>query len=137
MVLGGVRDPGFGHRLMGLRLAGLHPVVRERAELALDVGDQFGVRAEVSSGFRSLAEQGRLRRRFEGCVRRGVFPSRGCRFPANRPGDSAHNFGLAFDSTIEPRQQANWNLLRRLVGFRVPPNDLVHAEVPGWRQLLA
>ena len=121
---------------MSLRLAGLDPIVRDAAALAVDVAEHFRIPVTVTSGYRSLQLQTKLRRRFEKCVAQGRFPGPGCRFPANRPGDSAHNFGLAWDSTTSPRQQDNWNLLRRLVGFRVPANDLIHAEVPEWRGLL-
>lgn len=117
-----------------LKLSGLHPEVRRAAEWALGWADFYGVPVTVTSGFRSWSEQARLRRRYERCLERGLFgTTRDCRFPANRPGDSSHNYGLAWDSTTEPRYQAWWNAVRRLAGFEVLPNDEVHAQVPSWR----
>lgn len=122
---------------MSLSLRGLHPAVRDAAEFSLEVAREFRIPVDVTSAFRSTRQQAVLRRRFEQCVRAGRFPSPpDCRFPANRPGDSAHNFGLAFDSTTSPADQADWNLIRELIGFRVPVNDEIHAEVPGWRDFV-
>lgn len=106
-------------------LAGLHPQVRERAELAVAWAEYFGIPVRVTSGARSLEEQARLRSRWEAGL---------SRFPANRPGDSAHNFGLAWDSTVSPPDLPDWTIIRRWVGFDVPDNDVIHAEVPGWRR---
>ena len=99
--------------------------MRERAELAHRIARYYGIPTFVTSTFRSWAEQQRLRERWE----QGKS-----RFPANVPGDSAHNFGLAWDSTTEPETQADWDYIRWWVGFDVPGNDHIHAEVPGWRQ---
>lgn len=118
-----------------LKLQGLHPEVRRNAEWALSWADFYRIPVTVTSGFRSWAEQTRLRRNFEQCVATGRFgKTRECRFPANRPGDSSHNYGLAFDSTVPPWALAWWTEVRELAGFRVPSNDVVHAEVPSWRQ---
>jgi len=122
---------------MAIALRGLHPEVRAGAEFALEVAQHFGIEPRVTSSFRSWADQVVLRRKFERCVAEGRFPSPpDCRFPANRPGDSSHNFGLSFDSVVAPEQQANWNAIRRWVGFRVPSGDLIHAEVPLWRRFV-
>ncbi len=124
---------------MSISLRGLHPVVRESAELALRVAGDLGIPVQVTSAYRSYAQQTRLRRNFEECVARGDFPHKpGCRFPANRPGDSSHNFGLGWDSWApEGNQRDAWIYLRELIGFNVPANDHVHAEVPGWRSLVS
>ncbi len=112
----------------------MHPEVRRAAELLLDEAEAMGLRVEVTSGFRSLGEQQILRDRFEKCVAVGRFPSPpDCKFPANRAGDSAHNFGLAFDSVVEVGSEAEWKSLRESYGFRVPSNDVIHSEVPDWR----
>lgn len=107
-----------------LKLSGLHPEVRRAAEWALGWADYYNVPVTVTSGFRSWAEQKRLRERYE---------SGRSRWPANRPGDSAHNYGLAFDSVTEPWAQEWWTQVRELAGFRVLANDTPHAEVPNWR----
>lgn len=117
-----------------ISLRGLHGQVRERAELTLAWADYYGIPVTVTSAFRSLEHQRKLRARFEGCVAEGRFPSSpGCEFPANRPGDSGHNYGLAWDSVTSPEMQPAWNYLREYAGFRVPSGDQIHAEVPNWR----
>jgi len=121
---------------VSIALRGLDPVVRERAELVLKWAQHFGVPVSVNSGYRSFAEQTKLRRTFEGCVAANKFPGPGCRFPANRPGDSAHNFGLAFDSNVSPVLMPWWTAIRNWAGFRVPSNDIIHAEVPNWRNFV-
>lgn len=116
---------------MTVQLRGLHPDVRARAEIALAWANHFGVRPVVTSGFRSWHEQLKLRQRFE----RGES-----RFPANLPGDSAHNFGFAWDSVLpaplrgRPEWEQWWEDVREAVGFNVPGNDTIHAEVPSWRR---
>ncbi len=122
---------------MTLALRGMHPELRSAAEFALAVANHNGIRPTVTSVSRSFTNQALLRRNFERCVAQGRFPSPpDCRFPANRPGDSAHNFGFAFDSVVPAAQQATWDAIRRWVGWRVPDNDLIHSELPEWRQFV-
>jgi len=122
---------------MSVALRGLHPDVRRAAEFAVEVAQHFRINPRVTSAVRPWAQQVTLRRNFERCVAEGRFPSPpDCRFPANRPGDSSHQFGLSFDSVVDARDQSNWNAIRRWVGFRVPSNDLIHAEVPDWRRFV-
>lgn len=123
---------------MSVALNGLHPTVRRQAELTLLVARLNGIRPVITSTVRTFAEQRRLRTRFELCLRSGPVGRHrevGCRFPANRPGDSAHNFGLAWDSVVPAAQLRTWTAIREWAGFRVPPNDVIHAEVPGWRRV--
>lgn len=121
-----------------MRLAGLHPQVREAADWTLQVAEYFGVPVTVTSGYRSWAEQTKLRRNFEQCVATGRYPSGpDCLYPANRPGDSAHNWGLAWDSVVPERYQDQWDAIRRYIGFEVLPNDRIHAQVPDWRAITA
>jgi len=122
---------------MSLSLRGMHPELREPAEFAIEVAHLNGLRPEVSSVFRSFTNQARLRANFESCVARGAFPSApNCMFPANVPGDSAHNYGFAFDSVVPAAQLPLWTAIREWVGWRVPSNDTIHAELPGWRQFV-
>ncbi len=123
-----------GRELIAFR--GLDPAVREAAEAATAAAEARGINPIITSAFRSLELQAELRKRFERCVAAGRFPSPpDCKFPANRPGDSGHNFGLAWDSVVDPGQQNEWDAIREAHGFRVPPNDRIHAEVPDWRTL--
>jgi len=121
---------------VAISLRGLHPAVRSASELALEWAAFFGIPIRVTSAFRSFESQQRLRANFERCVAAGLFPSApGCRFPANIPGDSSHNFGLSFDSVpVNPADMEDWIIIREFVGFFVPRNDKIHAEVPGWRR---
>jgi len=108
-----------------MQLRGLDSRVRPYAEYAHEIARYYGIDPTITSTFRSWESQDRLRKRWE----RGES-----RFPANRPGDSAHGYGWAWDSVVPASQQGLWNQIREYVGFRVPPGDLIHAEVPGWRQ---
>jgi len=120
-----------------IALRGLNESVRPYAEWAHQIADYYGIPTTVHSAFRSWASQARLRRNYEGCVRRGEFPSPpNCLFPANLPGDSSHQYGLSWDSTSNPANAENWRYIREYVGFHVPGHDAPHAEVPGWRQYI-
>lgn len=120
--------------MIGLR--GLDARVRPWAEYAHQVAAYYGLSPRVTSTFRSWQKQAELRARYEACLAAGTFPSRSCPYPANRPGDSAHNYGLAWDSVIDPADQAAWDEIRRWVGFDVPENDRIHGAVPNWRSLV-
>ncbi len=126
---------------MSIALRGLEEgAVRERAELALAWAKHYAIPVTITSVTRTWAEQTRLYERYQDCLRRGekVWPgnrNQACRYPANRPGDSAHNFGLAWDSWVAEPYWPAWTALRRYAGFQCPDHDRVHAEVPGWRDL--
>jgi len=123
---------------MTLALRGLHRDLRDPAEFAMEIARFNGINPVVSSVSRSFTNQARLRANFERCVAEGRFPSPpGCLFPANRPGDSAHNYGFAFDSIVPASQQPTWDAIRTWVGWRVPANDKIHAELPEWRRFVS
>ena len=107
-------------------LEGVHPEIRARAEWAISWAEYYGVPVTVTSGFRSLEDQARLRAKWEAGL---------SRWPANRPGESAHNVGLAWDSTVPSWASSWWVRVRELAGFRIPAGDEIHAEWPGWRQV--
>jgi len=108
-----------------MQLRGLDSRVRPYAEYAMQIANYYGIVPTVTSVYRSWAEQQSLRSRWE----RGESA-----FPANRPGDSAHNYGWAFDAVVPADQQSLWDQIRAYVGFEVLPNDIIHAQVPNWRQ---
>lgn len=125
-------------------LSQLHPEVRARVEWLLAVAQRNGIPVQVTSTTRSSSRQAELRANFERCVARGAYPSSvsygaglSCKYPANQPGDSAHEYAVAWDSTVPPEWQATWTALREFAGFRVADEngDPIHAEVPGWREL--
>jgi len=105
-------------------LRGLDPEVREKAECAFKIAHTYDIIPVVTSTRRGWAEQLRLRQRWESGL---------SKFPANKPGDSAHQFGLAFDSVVPDAQMGLWKAIRECVGLRVPAGDLIHAERPEWR----
>lgn len=111
-----------------MRLSGLNPQLRPFADWALQVAQYYGVPVTVTSVYRSWAEQKRLRTRWE----KGLS-----KYPANQPGDSAHNYGLAWDSSVPPQFQEAWDYIRRYAGWEVLPNDVIHAQLPNWRAYVA
>lgn len=123
---------------MSIQTRGLHDQLRPYADWSLDLAAQYGIKPVVTSVLRSWENQTTLRRKFENCVARGRFPSPpDCKYPANRPGDSAHNYGLAWDSWVPADQMPLWIAIREYVGWRVPRNDLIHSELPQWRSYVS
>lgn len=110
-----------------LELGALHPVVASYADYTLQLGQYLGLRPQLTSTYRSLQEQQRL---YDAYLRGES------RYPANRPGNSAHNYGLAWDSWVPDADMPLWTTVRRWIGWRVPDNDLIHAEVRGWRNFV-
>ena len=108
-------------------LSGLHPEVRRRVQLALDFARSQRVPVTVTSTFRSLGQQRKLY---------AAFQAGRSQFPANPPGQSGHNYGLAWDSVVPEAYIGWWGRVREAVGFRVPANDWIHAEVPNWQRLI-
>lgn len=118
-----------------MQLSGLHPQVRPYAEYAVALAHAFGIKPVITSVKRSWAQQTQLRANYEHCLATGQYKrTKACMWPANKPGDSSHQWGLSFDSWVPDAQMQKWILIRRYVGFSVPDNDRIHAEVPNWRQ---
>lgn len=107
------------------KLMQLHPQVKEAADWALSWAEYYGVPVTVTSGFRTWQDQERLY---------ADYMAGRSRFPANRPGDSAHNFGLAWDSWVPEEYRSWWEYVRKAAGFEVLPNDWIHAQVYNWRK---
>lgn len=119
---------------MSVRARGLHPVVRASVEWCLKEAARLGFSPVVTSTFRSKAEQLPLYRKWLQAERyygRALAIRLGF-IPANPPGSSGHQFGLAWDSVVSPSYQKTWNRIRESAGFHVPPEDQIHAEVPSW-----
>lgn len=109
--------------MIGLR--GMHQALRPYAEYAHQIAQANGIHPVVTSVYRSWSEQAALRRRYEAGK---------SRFPANRPGDSSHNYRLSWDSWVPDAEMPLWTAIREYVGWRVPPNDNIHGELPEWRR---
>jgi hypothetical protein len=108
------------------------------------IAQAYGLSPIITSVYRNLDLQAKLRLNYEHCLASHRFPSDtsygpglSCRWPANQPGDSAHNFGWAWDSYVPPAQMDLWKEIREYVGWRVPDNDPIHAELPDWREYLS
>lgn len=112
---------------MAASARGLQLPVRRAVEWALATARANGLTPYVTSTYRSLGEQRKLYR---------TYLAGRASFPANPPGQSGHNYGLAWDSWVPDAQMPLWTTIRELAGFRVPPNDLIHAEVPSWPEFV-
>ena len=115
------------------------PGAAERAAQTIAAGNAAGLHITVTSVVRTVAEQTKLRDEYDACVAAGMEGQPGpCQYPANKAGDSAHQYGFAFDSVPgDKAQMDSWVAIRKAYGWRVPDNDTVHAEVPRWRDCLA
>lgn len=89
----------------------------------------------LTSGYRDEVQQEELYRAY----REGRS-----RIPANAPGNSAHEHGLALDFSVgRPYPQDReyweffWELARRLGFHVIGPRDPVHVEVKNWRGVVA
>lgn len=105
----------------------LEPALRARAEGAVALARRYGLNVTVTSVRRNWAEQQKLYDRF----RSGLS-----KYPANPPGLSPHQYGVAWDSWVPPEQLELWNRIRAYFGWQLYPNDTVHAELPSWKQYL-
>lgn len=124
---------------MGLsKLGGLNPALQPYARWCLDVAAAYGVPITVTSVYRPTSQQRELYEQYQACLRAGTFGTSRCptRWPANPPGQSAHEYGLAWDSVAPEHAQAWWKSVREFAGFRVPANDVIHAEYPNWRDVV-
>jgi hypothetical protein len=108
-------------------LSGLDARLRPAAVYALTWARKHGVQVTVTSVRRSRRKQQQLY---------NAYVNGRSRFPAAPPGTSAHEFGLAWDSFVEERYVPWWTAVREAVGFQVPSNDWVHAQVPNWEAWL-
>jgi hypothetical protein len=131
----------------------LHPGLVDAAVYAIELAGQNGFEVIVTSTARTWAEQVALYDHWVKCQQAGrAYQPPDCLYPANQPGDTAHHVwktgegrsgALAFDSVpadrgVElPKDDYRWDWwkqIREYVGFRVPENDFVHAELPNWRE---
>lgn len=112
---------------MSVQLRGLAPQLRPAAEYLLAVARAYGLHPTVTSARRSRAEQQRLYDRAQ---------AGRSKYPAAAPGRSAHEYGMALDVVVPDAEWPLWNAIRTAIGFTWSPSDIVHSEVPGWRQIV-
>lgn len=98
------------------------------AQKLYDLAVSAGVRPRITSGLRSYADQ---QSAYE------AYVSGRSRYPAAKPGTSAHEYGYAFDLVVDNPVDQNdlgtvWKSWRGKWGgdFRVP--DPIHFEFPGF-----
>lgn len=89
------------------------------------IAQRLNIRPRVTSVRRSWGEQEELYANYQ----RGLS-----KFPANPPGDSPHQYGVAWDSVVPAQDQELWDQIRSSLGWKLYPHDPVHAEFPNWRQ---
>ena len=112
--------------MSALTLQGLQPWFRPYVDYGLEVAAYYGVRATVTSAYRSHADQARL------WANRARNP-----YPVARPGGSAHNYGLAVDIVgSTPHDRAAVSSIFAHLGLRSPPGDPIHFEWAVWQNLV-
>jgi len=107
----------------------LHPVMQDALGLVRTVSP----RGTLTSTYRSVQEQARLRRAYE--LGRSQFP-------AEQPGRSTHHTGLAFDYVVRegarsPQQLELGRWWESIGGVWAGPRDPVHFQHPAARDALA
>lgn len=107
-----------------LAFAGIDPRLRAHAEATVAYAAKFGIVPNIVSVRRNAGEQAKLYANYQAGL---------SRWPAEPPGESAHQYGVAWDSTVKPEHQETWNAIRRAFGWIVPPQDIPHAHYPNWR----
>src|SRR5206468_8612487 len=80
---------------MAARLDLLDPKIRDAARALVDAASAARLQPRVTSTLRSHSEQVRLYRRYLAV---------GAGFPVAPPGESAHEYGLAFDLVVSPME---------------------------------
>jgi LAS superfamily LD-carboxypeptidase LdcB len=106
-----------------IAFTGLDPRLKDHATQTVAYANRLGIRPAVISVRRSYGEQLKLYTDYKAGLRQ---------WPAAPPGQSAHEYGVAWDSTVPRAQLATWTAVRRAFGWFVPDGDPNHAEYPGW-----
>jgi hypothetical protein len=108
---------------MGANIDDLVEELREPARALLDAASAAGLQPRITSTIRSYAEQKRLYRRF-------LAGQQG--FPALPPGQSAHEYGEAFDMVVTPMDALqDVGYTWQTWGGAWNPGDAIHFELPG------
>lgn len=107
-------------------LSSLDPLIRPFAEDLLAIAESQGLNPRITSTRRSHAKQEALYR---------AYQEGRSRYPAAVPGNSAHEYGLAFDMVIPNRgyQLGAGDLWTSWGGVYGHEEDPIHFEYPSWR----
>lgn len=111
-----------------MRFPGLEPSLVPYAEACFRMAQRLNIRPQLTSVRRNWGEQEELYANY----RRGLS-----KFPANPPGESPHQYGVAWDSSVPAVDQPMWDRIRAYYGWKLYPHDPVHAEFPNWREYRA
>lgn len=109
-------------------LTGLDERLRQHAEQTFSYARSIGLHPVPTSSRRTEQEQRRL---YDTYIRGKA------KYPAAPPGQSAHQWGVAFDSVVPASELAAWTAVRRAFGWLAPDTDTVHAEWPGWQSYVS
>jgi len=108
---------------MGGSLTDLDPELASFARDLVDAAGRAGLQPRITSTIRSHSEQRRLYNRF-------LAGQAG--YPVAPPGQSAHEYGLAFDMVVSPMEAlADVGYTWRAWGGGWNGSDAVHFELPG------
>src|SRR6266852_6596888 len=108
---------------MAASLDALDADLRDAASALVDAAGAAGLQPRITSTLRSHSEQRRLYARF-------VAGQAG--FPVALPGQSAHEYGYAFDLVVSPMDAlADVGYTWQQWGGGWNPSDAVHFELPG------
>ncbi|SHN31236.1 M15 family metallopeptidase [Gracilibacillus kekensis] len=81
----------------------LHPLVEEASDALIDQAEQKGISIIITDGFRSIEEQNEIYQQGRETDAEIVTYAKG--------GESYHNYGLAIDFALQPRQgEVIWDL---------------------------
>ena len=117
---------GWAGRVLGF--AGMDARIRAHAERTVQAALDEGIRVNVISVRRQYADQMKLWQ---------DYLAGRSRWPANPPGDSAHEYGVAFDATVPEGDYPRWFAIRKAYGWATFAGDPPHAEYPNWRAVRA
>ncbi len=109
---------------MGGSLSDLNPELSVYARALVNAAGVAGLQPRITSTIRTHSEQGRLYRSFL------ANPARA--YPVAPPGQSAHEYGEAFDLVVTPKEAlADVGYTWRTWGGGWDGRDAVHFELPG------
>lgn len=104
-------------------LDALVPELRDAARALLDACSAAGLAPRITSTLRTNAEQRRLYNR---------FLAGGAGYPVAPPGQSAHEYGWAFDMVVTPMEAlADVGYTWKTWGGGWNPSDAIHFELQG------